>query len=673
MNVIKNLFYNPLFLLILSNFLFVVSRSSSKPELNTPSIPINKILTQSPIATTTSSSSTTPASDHTSIHSDLLANETVTLASSSSSSSASISSDEVSLSSPNASSINNDLDSSAPASSHSIPSQPHSSHKDSSITKSSDLTNDRITLNSTPTETLNTNHITSSTSSSSNPSSPQEEDTSGSSPTVNQQNSSPQSKPVPNPAIVNTSHLQAPKVTTKVIRNLGNSRGDYELNELREENIGLKKVWHEARAQTDNLKHLLRTKQQMHVAALREKESLMRTRLEELQQSHEGELMSLSQALDLARQELITQNEQKQSSQQGQVLELQQAGSTIASLEVDCQALQTRIEGLLEERERLLEAQEDMRSSHTTMLTRLRKDQQDREDAASRQRELHVQALNELQSRETSLEDHHADHVHALAAVHRSLEEKTREVQRTEAEKRWIQADRTVLEEKLAACEERLSHESQTRARVQAEARAKLDGLSKRLHEAEASRTIQISKDQEHSRLVADLQRELAASRDSAGSELVNDLEAKLRLLGDRMETKQAKVEKLSLERSALRLQLEHEKSRIMILESNLQQLAETGQTRADLERGLAGRGLGLSKRNNGQGGVLAGDLESKNKLIIMFDQFGLQISFMLRRYRLARVGVVGYALLMHLLVFFMIWIPLLSSPISEDDDTRIV
>jgi hypothetical protein len=428
------------------------------------------------------------------------------------------------------------------------------------------------------------------------------------------------------------------------------------------------------------LKELLRSKNQSHQNAIRDKDASIRVRLEEAhsdamqkdrerQASHEAELQTLSRALDLARKELNEMANRHSEALAANSMELGQVQERSHNLQVQCEQLRVRVMDLVDARSRLMEANEQEHEAHAHMLMALRKEQESRELAIISQREMHAKTLAQLQTRESALEDHQAEHVQALAIAHRALEDKSRECSRAEAALRWLQADRAVLEEKLAASSERLAQETQALARAQMEQRSKSDLSVTRIAELCARVQIAEAEARESARRVQVMQEATLVSSSPSSSETrVIELENQLSEVMERLEGKQAALETLSLERSALRLQLEHEISRIGMLETNLAELSTRSDASVAISAGYVDLETGLRTRSanwrtgSGDASVAGKSKQAVRSALGILDVLGLQLAHVLRKYPQARLGFAAYLLLSHVWILFVLFAFLTSS-----------
>ena len=67
--------------------------------------------------------------------------------------------------------------------------------------------------------------------------------------------------------------------------------------------------------------------------------------------------------------------------------------------------------------------------------------------------------FNSIQSRETTLEEEQIHYTHIAAQTQRELEDKSRQLDRVLAEKRWIEADQQSLADQLTAMKARVEEQ----------------------------------------------------------------------------------------------------------------------------------------------------------------------------------------------------------------------
>ena len=79
--------------------------------------------------------------------------------------------------------------------------------------------------------------------------------------------------------------------------------------------------------------------------------------------------------------------------------------------------------------------------------------------------------LNSIQSRETTLEEEQIHYTHIAAQTQRELEDKSRQLDRVLAEKRWIEADQQSLADQLSAMKSRVEEQQKQVSRAALNAR----------------------------------------------------------------------------------------------------------------------------------------------------------------------------------------------------------
>ena len=169
----------------------------------------------------------------------------------------------------------------------------------------------------------------------------------------------------------------------------------------------------------------------------------------------------------------------------------------------------------------------------------------------------------------------------------------------------------------------------------------------------------------EKDQLISKLQAELISIRNrpqAAGSE---EFEARIRTLTDTLLSKQSQIERLNSEKQSLNFQLE----RMALENSSANGSVRSGSTRVNMmtthldDDGLKAKGIPLFCRESAFDNQA---IRLMKKGLLAIDSFSLTVGVYFRRFALARVFIVIYALLLHLWVTIVI---LTYKPEMHSDD----
>ncbi len=435
-----------------------------------------------------------------------------------------------------------------------------------------------------------------------------------------------------------------------------------ELSERDQEIQSLRQVWTESRASLERLRAALRAGEAKHRSRLAEKE------VEHVKALKAKDASAQRKVVELKKQmlELRREHEVQLEAQTGN---LTVAGESQKEAERRCELLEKEAADLrasvakLEERaEELVKEREDMSAEHAKALHRLREEQERRDKAKAAATRVHSDALSQFKTREGYLEANNAEFASALAAQQRQIEEKTRELERVEAEAKWIRADRKAAEEQLSAVKERLVLEERAHEKHRAEAQQTAGRLTANVRSLE-TRVRKISEQLSARALrIRELESQLEA-RDTGGAEGDQDesaareeFETKIKNMADHLLAKQSEIDRVTAHRNALALQLEQEQRAVKTLEKKVRAMRSSPDAAYYRDRardGATGVSLAAASAAAAMGGR-AGPAVVKAMSIL--DSFSAFVSVTLRRNPAARLFFGIYVVIIHVWVLFVLF-----------------
>jgi uncharacterized protein YlxW (UPF0749 family) len=145
------------------------------------------------------------------------------------------------------------------------------------------------------------------------------------------------------------------------------------------------------------------------------------------------------------------------------------------------------------------------------------------------------------------------------------MEDKSKELQRVLSEKRWIEADQQALHDQLTALRQRHDADAKQSSSIITTLRGQVKTGQERIDELH-DRVQQLEqKLSDEQRRKQEMESQLQAHDHHPLQNKIKELELKLAAMGDNVFTKNAQLERVATERSALRLQLETETNRIQV------------------------------------------------------------------------------------------------------------
>lgn len=431
------------------------------------------------------------------------------------------------------------------------------------------------------------------------------------------------------------------------------------VSELEEENERLREVWNDTRDKLKKMRGVLNKKMGGQKEVLLARKNEFQLELQEQDTAHQ-----------LALQEV---QQQQHSAQLAHKVELQNQEAMMAATRSELKttkelvrSFESKLQTLTEVKEELLALQDTQQGQHQQILGQLRLEQEQRLDQLAEEKSVHATSLQELHSRETSLEDDNVGFVKELAAAHRELEGKSRELSRSIAAKQWLEADQKALQEQIESLKTRLQIETQQSTETCKTYREQAKHAMARLAEQES---LVLEKDQLLVSTQAEVQA-LQAGKQRASLELdarYNTVQRQISSMTTLMLEKQARLEHVNMEKSSLELQLEQseeELKRMQVKYTQARRELELERPQLDLETGLqkvSGGGLKLRKGTaHAQTSLHVGNREIKSKSVVkavnFLDSLGSKISSVVRRNPTIRLLFALYFVLFHVWVFYVMY-----------------
>ena len=189
-------------------------------------------------------------------------------------------------------------------------------------------------------------------------------------------------------------------------------------------------------------------------------------------------------------------------------------------------------------------------------LQRVRDEQKAREDALEREKRMHSSVLRKFHSQESSLESKEMEYISKMATAQREVADMSRALQRAEAVRNWLRADKESLQDLLNAAKTRLEVEKKQVMLQEATFLGQVRDLNERVEQL----LQQVSTEQglraaaeEH---VRDLQERAQHDDNGPARRRVSDLEQRLKVMAGHLLTKQEEMGKLAMAKEELTLRL---------------------------------------------------------------------------------------------------------------------
>ena len=254
----------------------------------------------------------------------------------------------------------------------------------------------------------------------------------------------------------------------------------------------LRAVWQETRESLSKAKKLLSLKEESHAKAQAKLSADWQAALEAQQAESESRIKALQSALDANTAQFVQAVASKKEHQREQSHKEAELTATIADMQARLDALHEQQQRVLEEREQMMAAHQTALASHQALLARLRVEEAERMAQMEAEMKAKTSTLSTIQSRETSLEEEQIHATQTAAQAQRELEDRTRQLDRVLAEKRWIEADQHSLNDQLQAMKARVEELQKQLSAQQQAAKDKLQATQ----EQAASARLQLSAQQ---------------------------------------------------------------------------------------------------------------------------------------------------------------------------------
>ena len=221
----------------------------------------------------------------------------------------------------------------------------------------------------------------------------------------------------------------------------------------------LRNVWNETREQLAKAKKLLSLKEESHSKALQQLSHDWQTAMDAQQAEYEEKAKRLQEAMD--RQTAEFQQAMATRKEYAKELTAKEAEheGTIEQLQQRLQAMEEKQQQLMDEREQMMNMHSAALSSHQSLLARLRAEEAERMVTLEAEMKAKTSSFAYRQDRDTSQEEEQIQYTQIAAQVQRELEDKTRQLDRVMAEKRWIEADQQSLNDQLTTMKTRVDEQ----------------------------------------------------------------------------------------------------------------------------------------------------------------------------------------------------------------------
>jgi len=241
------------------------------------------------------------------------------------------------------------------------------------------------------------------------------------------------------------------------------------------------------------------------------------------------------------------------------------------------------------------------------------------------------------------------------------------------SEKRWLEADHRALSDQLTAAKSRVDILLQQSQKQHASLQAQIKVLTSNVAELTEKLATAQAQNQKEKTQVEELERKL--SPQDGGNPRILDMDKRLRTMADHLLQKTTQIERLSSERSSLKLQLEQETTRSAQLEVNMKAALARANSDGteidaadDLEIGattatIATHAVTAPKSRRVAHAAPAEPKsiaapssvsELKSRTVSLLDTLGARLGTALRRYPTWRLGFVLYIIVLHLWNLFV-------------------
>ena len=218
-------------------------------------------------------------------------------------------------------------------------------------------------------------------------------------------------------------------------------------------------MWNESREQLAKAKKLLALKEESHSKALQQLSHDWQTAMDAQQAEYEEKARRLQETMDRQTADFQQAMATRKEYAMEQTAKEAEQKDTIEQLQQRLQAMEEKQQQLMDEREQMMNMHSAALSSHQTLLARLRAEEAERMLSLEAEMKAKTSSFAHRQDRDTSQEEEQIQYTQIAARLQRELEDKTRQLDRVMAEKRWIEADQQSLNDQLTTMKARVDEQ----------------------------------------------------------------------------------------------------------------------------------------------------------------------------------------------------------------------
>ena len=218
-------------------------------------------------------------------------------------------------------------------------------------------------------------------------------------------------------------------------------------------------MWNESREQVAKAKKLLALKEESHSKALQKLSHDWQTAMDAQQAEYEDKARRMQEAMERQTVEFQQAMATRKEYAKEQTAKEAEQQDIIEQLHQQLQQMEEKQQQLTDEREHMMNVHSAALSSHQTLLARLRAEEAERMLALEAELKAKASSFAHRQDRDSSQEDEQIQYTQIAAQLQRELEDKTRQLDRVMAEKRWIEVDQQSLNDQLTTMKARVDEQ----------------------------------------------------------------------------------------------------------------------------------------------------------------------------------------------------------------------